>query len=47
MKTNRSQSSDGQGHSRFTLIELLVVIAITIAGSNPNVVLLQQRTSGK
>ena len=28
MKTNRGQSSDGQGHCGFTLIELLVVIAI-------------------
>jgi prepilin-type N-terminal cleavage/methylation domain-containing protein/prepilin-type processing-associated H-X9-DG protein len=28
MKTNGSQSRDGQGHSGFTLIELLVVIAI-------------------
>jgi len=29
------------------LIELLVVAAITIAGGNPSVAWLQQRTSGK
>jgi prepilin-type N-terminal cleavage/methylation domain-containing protein len=47
MKTNRGQSSDVQGHFGFTLIELLVGIAITLAGGNPNVGWLRQRTSGK
>jgi hypothetical protein len=47
MKSNRSQSSEGQGRTRLSLFELMVVIAMNITGVNPTVAWLQQRTSGK